>query len=69
MTMSNLRPPDTAADFMTAGGGRGMPHMFPRSDALLLGGIFRPGDFSTLPEADETVRIVEEHQRPFSALG
>ena len=62
-------PPDPAVDYMTAGGGRGMLHMFPRSDVLLLGGIFRPGDFSTHPEADETERIVEEHRRLFSALG
>lgn len=62
-------PPDPAVDYMTLGGGRGMLHMFPRSDVLLLGGIFRPGDFSTHVEADETVRIVEEHRRLFEKFG
>jgi glycine/D-amino acid oxidase-like deaminating enzyme len=62
-------PPDPAVDYMTLGGGRGMLHMFPRSDVLLLGGIFRPGDFSTHVEADETERIVLEHQRLFEKFG
>ncbi len=62
-------PPDPAVDYMTAGGGRGMLHMFPRSDVLLLGGIFRPGDFSTHVEVDETQRIVGEHQRIFADFG
>lgn len=48
---------------MAPGGGRGMLHMFLRSHVLLLGGIFGPGDFSTHAEADETLRIVEEHRR------
>ena len=62
-------PPDPAVDYMTLGGGRGMLHMFPRSDVLLLGGIFRPGDFSTHAEADETERIVSEHRRLFAGFG
>jgi len=62
-------PPDPAVDYMTAGGGRGRLHMFPRSDVLLLGGIFRPGDFSTHAEVDETERIVGEHQRIFADFG
>jgi len=62
-------PADPAVDYMTFGGGRGMLHMFPRSDVLLLGGIFRPGDFSKHIEADETERIVFEHQRMFSEFG
>jgi len=62
-------PPDPAIDYMTLGGGHGMLHMFPRSDVLLLGGIFRPGDFSTHAEADETERIVSEHQRLFAGFG
>ena len=59
-------PPDPAVDYMTLGGGRGMLHMFPRSDVLLLGGIFRPGDYSTHAEADQTERIVGEHERLFA---
>jgi len=62
-------PPDPAVDYMTFGGGRGMLHMFPRSDVLLMGGIFKAGDFTTHVEPDETERIVTEHQRLFSAVG
>lgn len=59
-------PPDPAVDYMTFGGGRGMLHMFPRSDVLLLGGIFKAGDFTTHVEVDETERIVLEHQHMFA---
>ena len=62
-------PPDPAIDYMTFGGGRGMLHMFPRSDVLLMGGIFKAGDFTTHVEPDETERIVTEHQRLFAAMG
>ena len=62
-------PPDPAVDYMTFGGGRGMLHMFPRSDVLLMGGIFKAGDFTTHVEPDETERIVTEHQRLFAAMG
>ena len=52
------------------GGGRGMLHMFPRSDVLLLGGIFKPGDFCThVVEVDETDRIVGEHRRVLKKFG
>ena len=61
-------PPDPAVDYMTFGGGRGNLYMFPRSDVLLLGGTFKPGDFSKHPEMDETERIVTEHQRLFEKL-
>ena len=54
---------------MSFGGGRGMLHMFPRSDVLLMGGIFKIGDFTTHVEADETERIVTEHRRIFNAFG
>jgi D-amino-acid oxidase len=59
-------PPDPAVDYMTIGGGSGILHMFPRSDVVLLGGTFKVGDFSKHPEAQETERIVTEHQKIFS---
>lgn len=62
-------PPDPAIDYFTFGGGRGILYMFPRSDVLLLGGTFKLGDYTTNPEADETERIVREHQRLFSQFG
>jgi hypothetical protein len=43
--------------------------MFPRSDVLLLGGTFKPGDHSTHPEPAETERIIGEHKRLFTAFG
>ena len=64
-----LLPPDPAVDYMTLGGGRGMLYMFPRSDVLLLGGTFKPGDFSTHVEIDETERIVAEHERLYLNFG
>ena len=54
---------------MTLGGGRGMLYMFPRSDVVLLGGTFKPGDFSMHADVDETERIVAEHERLFSNFG
>jgi D-amino-acid oxidase len=62
-------PPDPGVDYMTFGGGKGMLHMFPRSDVLLLGGIFKLNDYTMHAEADETARIVSEHQRIFSNFG
>jgi D-amino-acid oxidase len=59
-------PPDPAVDYMTFGGGNGNLYMYPRSDVVLLGGTFKLDDFSRHPEADETDRIVTEHQRIFS---
>ena len=61
--------PDPDVDYMTFGGGQGMLHMFPRSDVLLLGGIFTLGDYTMHTEPDETARIVTEHQRIFSDFG
>jgi hypothetical protein len=43
--------------------------MFPRSDVILLGGMFKLGDYSTHVEPDETTRIVAEHQRLFANFG
>ncbi len=62
-------PPDPAVDYITLGGGRGQLYMFPRTDVLLLGGTFKPGDYSTHPEPDETERIIGEHVRLFADFG
>jgi glycine/D-amino acid oxidase-like deaminating enzyme len=61
--------PDPGVDYMTFGGGQGMLHMFPRSDVLLLGGIFKLNDYTMHVEPDETTRIVTEHQRIFDDFG
>jgi glycine/D-amino acid oxidase-like deaminating enzyme len=61
-------PPDPTVDYATFGGGRGFLHMFPRTDVILLGGVYRIGDSSSNVEPEETVRIVTEHQRLFAAL-
>ncbi len=69
-------PPDPAVDYMTFGGvdgftfvNGGMLHMFPRSDVILMGGIFKEGDYTTHVEDDETERIVTEHQKLFADFG
>jgi D-amino-acid oxidase len=62
-------PPDPAVDYLTIGGGSGSLYMFSRTDVLLLGGTYGLGDFSTHADADETERIVREHQRVFAGFG
>ena len=62
-------PPDPELDYITFGGGRGILHVVPRSDVLLLGGTFSLGDYTTHPEPEETERIVTEHQRLFAQFG
>jgi len=69
-------PPDPAVDYMTFGGVNGQTfvkggflHMFPRSDVILMGGIFKLGDYTTHVEHDETERIVTEHQKLFANFG
>jgi glycine/D-amino acid oxidase-like deaminating enzyme len=62
-------PPDPAVDYATLGGGKGFLHMFPRTDVILLGGIYRIGDGSRNVEPEETERIVTEHQRLFASFG
>ena len=62
-------PPDPQVDYMTFGGGRGLLHMFPRSDVILLGGTFKLGDHTAHAEPEETARIVTEHQRLFADFG
>lgn len=62
-------PPDPAVDFFTFGGGSGILYMFPRSDVIVLGGTFKPGDFTRHVEPDETERIVRSHQALFADFG
>ncbi len=62
-------PPDPEVDYLTIGGGEGDLYMFSRSDVLLLGGIYKPGDWSTHAEPEETARIIGEHQRLFANFG
>ena len=62
-------PPDPAVDYMTIGGGRGLLHMFPRGDVLLLGGIFKPRDSSANVERDETERMIDENRKLFDSFG
>lgn len=62
-------PPDPGVDYMTFGGGRGLLHMFPRSDVILLGAVFKPGDSSRNVEPDETERMVHEHRKLFESFG
>lgn len=59
-------PPDPGVDYWTLGGGDGLLYMFPRTDALVLGGTAKEGDWSTQPEPAETARIVAGHQRLFA---
>ena len=61
-------PPDPDVDYLTLGGGEGLCYMFSRSDVVLLGGSFKPGDWSTNPEPAETERIIREHQRIFAGF-
>ena len=61
-------PPDPDVDYLTIGGGSSNLYMFSRSDVLLLGGTFKPGDWTTHPEPEETNRILREHQRIFAGF-
>lgn len=62
-------PPDLDVDWCTVGGGEKLLYMFSRSDALVLGGTHKKGDWSTQPEPEETRRIVTGHQRLFANFG
>lgn len=63
-----LLPPDPAVDYLTVGGSKDPLYMFSRNDVMILGGTFRPGDWSTEPEPIETERIIYEHQQFFAGL-
>ena len=62
-------PPDLDVDYCTIGGGDELLYMFSRSDALVLGGTTKKGDYSLQPEPAETERIVAGHQRLFANFG
>lgn len=63
-----LLSPDERVDYITHGGGMGTLYMFPRSDALVLGGTFERGATHLEPDADATRRIVEQHATFFEAM-
>ena len=63
-----LLPPDPAVDYLTVGGGSDSLYMFSRNDYMILGGTFKPGDWSTEPEPEQTERIIHESQQFFSRL-
>lgn len=63
-----LMKPDPAIDFLTHGGGEQTLYMFPRQDALLMGGTFERGLSHTTPDDATTLRIVNEHRRLFAAM-
>jgi glycine/D-amino acid oxidase-like deaminating enzyme len=67
-------PPDPAVDFLTVGGGvvgggGDILYMFPRTDALVLGGTWKMGDPSRHVEAAESERILYGNKRIFDQFG
>jgi D-amino-acid oxidase len=42
--------------------------MIPRSDGILLGGTYQPGDWSILPDSSEEKRILAGHARIFGSM-
>lgn len=63
-----LLPPDPAVDYLTVGGSKSPLYMFSRNDVMILGGTFKPGDWSSEPEPAETERIIHEQQQFFAGL-
>jgi glycine/D-amino acid oxidase-like deaminating enzyme len=59
-------PPDPDVDWCSVGGGEELLYMFSRSDALVLGGTYKKGDWSMHVEPEQTARIVAGHQRLFA---
>lgn len=59
-------PPDLDIDYLTIGGGEGLLYMFPRSDALVLGGSFLIGDGTTHVDPAESQRILTGHEKLFA---
>jgi len=67
-------PPDPAVDFLTVGGGvvgggGDILYMFPRTDAIVLGGTWKMGDASRNVEPAETQRILNGNKRLFDNFG
>jgi glycine/D-amino acid oxidase-like deaminating enzyme len=61
-------PPDLDVDYLTVYPSSDLLYMFSRSDAIVLGGTTKKGDWSLQPEPAETARIVAGHQRLFSTF-
>ena len=59
-------PPDPDVDYLTVYPDPELLYMFSRSDAVVLGGTSKKGDWSLQPEPEETARIVAGHQRLFA---
>jgi glycine/D-amino acid oxidase-like deaminating enzyme len=67
-------PPDPALDFLTVGGGvvgggGDILYMFPRTDAVVLGGTWKMGDPSQHVEANESSRILNGNKNIFDNFG
>lgn len=62
-------PPEPEVDYLTIGGGSDLLYMFSRSDALVLGGSYEIGNYSTQPDPAVTERILRENQHVFSGFG
>ena len=63
-----LLPPDPSVDYLTVGGSSDPLYMFSRNDVMILGGTFKPGDWSTTVDPVQTERILTESQRFFAGL-
>ena len=48
--------------------GNGGLYMFPRSDGILLGGTYEPGEWSLEPDPEATRRIIAGHRAFFTAM-
>lgn len=62
-------PPDPDVDYLTVYPVPELLYMFSRSDAVVLGGTSKKGDWSLQSEPAETARIVAGHQRLFANFG
>jgi glycine/D-amino acid oxidase-like deaminating enzyme len=58
--------PQPDVDYITLGG-NGL-YMFPRSDGILLGGTFEPGNWDLQPDLEAEKRVLEGHSRFFEAM-
>lgn len=63
-----LLPPDPRVDYLTVGSGTDTLYMFSRDNHMVLGGTFKPNDWSIEPEPDETERNLNESKPFFSNL-
>jgi D-amino-acid oxidase len=63
-----MLPPDARVDYLTHGGGDGLLYMFPRDDAIVLGGTYERESDASLGVDETTVRIVNEHRKLFAGM-